>query len=366
MLKRRTFLVSGLLSSLAAAATPACGATAAGLAGRLSRYRRDGKAAPGIVAGVLDTSQRRIVTAGTAGTAGAGRALNGDTVFAIASLTKVFTALLLAEMASRGEVALDDPVNRYLPAKVRIPAQKGRELRLAHLAGYVSGLPGWPPNLTGLDPTKPFPAYPQADLYAALNDGPLKIPPGGRYEYSNFAFGLLAHVLARRGGKSFEEMLVTRICEPLGMKSTRITPDAAMRARLAPAHADAAKTVQPWLFPETLQGAGALYSTANDMLNFLEGATGRRNALSRAFASLLKVRHPTDKTDVEAASGWMISSTGGEDHAWKDGATVGYSSFAGFSLRSRDALVLLANGQCGSSFGVFGRHVLNVRFPAPA
>ena len=359
MLKRRTFLISGLMTC----AVPAQAATAAGLAGRLARYRSEGKAAPAIVAGVLDTSQRRIVTAGAAGE---GRILNGDTVFAIASLTKLFTALLLAEMAARGEVALDDPVNRYLPAKVRIPALRGRELRLVHLASYVSGLPGWPPNMTGLDPAKPFPAYSQADLYAALNSGPLKYQPGSRYEYSNFGFGLLAHVLARRGGKSFEEMLVTRICEPLGMKSTRIVPDAGMRARLAPAHADVAKTVQPWLFPDTLQGAGALYSTVNDMLNFLEGATGRRNALSRVFASLLKVRHPTDKADVEAASGWMVSRTLGEEHAWKDGATLGYSSFAGYSLRSRDALVLLANGQCGPSFGVFGRHVLNVRFPAPA
>ena len=274
------------------------------------------------------------------GSDGRGRALDGDTVFGIASLTKLFTALLLAEMASRGEVALEDPVNRYLPAGVRIAAQKGRELRLVHLASYVSGLPGWPPNMKGLDPAKPFPAYREADLYAALNGSPLKTPPGSRYEYSNFGFGLLAHVLARRGGKSFEEMLVTRICKPLGMNSTRLKPDAAMRARLAPAHADATKPVAPWIFPDALAGAGALYSTTNDMLNFLEGATGRRNALSSAFAMLLKVRHPTDKPDTDAACGWMVSSTGGEDHAWKDGATVGYSSFAGTSLRSRDALVL--------------------------
>src|SRR5688572_3239304 len=162
MLKRRTFLIS----SLAACAVPAQAATAAGLAGVLARYRAQGKAAPGIVAGVLDTSQRRILTAGTAGGASG---LNGDTVFCIGSLTKLFTALLLAEMATRGEVALEDPVNRYLPAGVRVAALKGRELRLVHLASYVSGLPGWPPNMKRLDPAKPLPAYREADLYAALN-----------------------------------------------------------------------------------------------------------------------------------------------------------------------------------------------------
>ncbi len=165
-----------------------------------------------------------------------------------------------------------------------LPAQKGRELRLVHLASYVSGLPGWPPNMKGLDPAKPFPGYSQSDLYAALNKSPLKTPPGSRYEYSNFGFGLLAHVLARRGGKSFEEMLVTRICKPLGMNSTRLKPD---RRDARPAGACACrcgKPIAPWVFPDTLAGAGALYSTANDMLNFLEGATGRRNALSSSLS----------------------------------------------------------------------------------
>ena len=93
----------------------------------------------GVVVGLLDeTGRRTIVTAGSAGE-GRTRPLDGETVFEIGSISKVFTPALLAEMAERGEVSLDDPVAKYLPATVTVPSRGERQITLADLAtaGYI-------------------------------------------------------------------------------------------------------------------------------------------------------------------------------------------------------------------------------------
>ena len=349
MLTRRTMLASAIL----AAAPPAWAATLA-RSGLLNNYA----AAPGLVAVSLEGTSREMIFHGT----GAG-ALNGDTVFAIASLSKIFTALLLADMVARGEVAMDDPVGQYLPQGVMIAPLGGKVLRLVDLVTYTPGLPGWPQNLKGLDIAKPFPAYPDADLYAALKQAPLKYPPGTHYEYSNFGFGLLGHVLARRGAKSLDEMFLSRICMPLGMTSTRIALTQEMRARLVPGHGDKLQQVAAWEMPETFAGAGGLFSTANDLTIFLEAATNRRTtALNRAFSALTQLRRATDKPDTLAAGGWFVSTANGDELVWKDGATVGYSSFMGYSAQNRAGLILLANGQCGDTLTPLGKHLLNPAF----
>ncbi|HUJ30480.1 MAG TPA: serine hydrolase domain-containing protein, partial [Candidatus Acidoferrum sp.] len=90
----------------------------------------------GFVVGVIGPEGRRVVAYGHL-EKGDPRALNGDTVFEIGSATKVFTSLLLAEMVERGEVALDDPVSKYLPPDVKMPERNGRSITLIDLATHT-------------------------------------------------------------------------------------------------------------------------------------------------------------------------------------------------------------------------------------
>src|SRR5690606_9535931 len=94
----------------------------------------------GIVVGVIEPEGRRVVAYGSAG-AEADRPVDGDTLFEIGSVTKVFTALLLVDSVERGEVALDDPVEMYLPTGVDVPERGGRSITLRELAMHHSGLP---------------------------------------------------------------------------------------------------------------------------------------------------------------------------------------------------------------------------------
>ncbi len=195
--------------------------------------------------------------------------LDENTVFEIGSVTKVFTTLLLAEMILRGEVALDDPAQKYLPSTVQMPKWRGEEITLFHLATHTSSLPRLPRNVwkTMKNPSNPYANYQVSDMYEFLSGYKLKRPIGSRVKYSNLGMGLLGHILGLVAGKSYEELVSERILWPLGMNDTSIILRPEQQERLAPGHTLAGKATANWDLP-TLAGAGALRSTASDVLRF--------------------------------------------------------------------------------------------------
>ncbi|HEX7678961.1 MAG TPA: serine hydrolase domain-containing protein, partial [Thermoanaerobaculia bacterium] len=209
----------------------------------------------GIVVGVIDPSGRRTVAYGS--TKKGEGPVDANTVFEIGSITKVFTSLLLADAVQRGEVALTDPVSKYLPPNVKVPERGGKKITLVDLATHTSGLPRMPTNFHPRDPGNPYADFSVAQLYEFLSSVELTRDIGSKYEYSNLGGGLLGHALALRAGTDYETLVRTRILEPLGMKSTAITLSKAMKDRLAPGHNAELQPVANWDIP-TLAGAGAL------------------------------------------------------------------------------------------------------------
>ena len=287
------------------------------------------------------------------------RPLNGDTVFEMGSVTKVFTSLLLADMVQKGEVSLDDPVAKYLPATVKMPTRNGRVITLVDLATHTSGLPRLPTNLKPQDPANPYADYSVEQMYEFLSGYVLTRDIGSKYEYSNLGGGLLGHVLALKAGKSYEELVESRICGPLGMKSTAITLTPEMKARLAVGHDASMNSVANWDVP-TLAGAGALRSTANDMLTFVAANVGYvKSPLAAAMASMLAVRRPTGVPGLEIALGWHILTKDGQEIVWHNGGTGGYRTFIGYDKASRVGVVVLSNASTTAGVDDIGMHLLN-------
>jgi D-alanyl-D-alanine-carboxypeptidase/D-alanyl-D-alanine-endopeptidase len=362
MLRRRKVMLSGA-AIFASAPAWAMASSPDAIASSLAQIQPDQQAysVSGIVAGTMDGAGQRIVTQGVSGT---GRALDGDTVFEIASITKVFTSLLLADMVLRKEVDLDDLAAKYLPAHVHVPDFEGRGITLRDLVTYAPGLPGWPDNLPKLDMTKPFPEYSIDQMYAALEAYKLATAPGTVYRYSNFGFGLLGHVLSRAAGMRFEDLLVSRICTPLCMESTRFTLTPSMQMRVAPGHNGQLQQVESWRTSSPFDGAGALYSTANDLLKFLAAASGREaSSLAPAFATLLEPNRRVKTPNMHVAAGWFVLAGHGDELVWKNGDKVGYTSFMGYSKKSGQGLVLLANSECAYMLTPVGWHILNPDIP---
>ncbi|WP_165251509.1 serine hydrolase [Paludisphaera soli] len=223
----------------------------------------------GLAIGLLAGGERVVLGCGETAR-GSGVVPDGSTVFEIGSITKVFTALLLAEAAGRGEVRLDQPVGELLPAGVRAPDYRGEPITLAQLAQHASSLPRLPSGFlrTVKDWTNPYRDYGAGELHASLNRTRLAFPPGSGVKYSNLGAGLLGYALASRAGVSYEGLLAERVLRPLGLSDTGIEPSDDQEARLAKGH-ERGRPTSNWDLG-SLAGAGALRSTVAEMLTFLE------------------------------------------------------------------------------------------------
>jgi serine-type D-Ala-D-Ala carboxypeptidase/endopeptidase len=318
----------------------------------------------GIAVGVIEPAGRRVITYGSL-EKGDQRPLTGDTVFEIGSITKVFTSLLLAEMVQRGEVALTDPAAKYLPATVKMPERGGRSITLEDLSTHTSGLPRLPSNLDPKDPANPYADYSVDQLYRFLSTYTLPRDIGSKYEYSNLGGGLLGHVLARRAGTGYEALVRTRILEPLHMSSTTITLSPEMQQRMAVGYNAALEPVPNWDLP-TLAGAGALRSTANDMLTFLAAELGyTQTALAPAMAAMLAVRRPAGTPGLDVGLGWHIltGKSDGREIVCHDGGTGGFRSFLAFDRKQRAGVVVLSNAQTAAGVDDLGLHLLDAQVP---
>lgn len=317
----------------------------------------------GIVVGVIEPQGRRLVAYGSL-EKGDPRPLNGDTIFEIGSATKVFTSLLLADMVQRGEVALTDPVAKYLPAEVKVPERSGRAITLVDLSTHTSGLPRLPTNLHPKDPANPYADYTVEQLYQFLSTYQLTRDIGSQFEYSNLGGGLLGLALARRAGMDYEALVHSRITAPLGMTSTAITLSPEIKARLAVGHDAQLKPVPNWDIP-TLAGAGALRSSANDLLTFLAANLGSmKSPLAPAMSSMLAVRRPTGAPGLgEIGLGWLVTKPSEVEIVWHNGGTGGYRSFIGFDKKAGVAVVVLSNTFTATGVDDIGMHLLDSHVP---
>lgn len=296
----------------------------------------------GIVVGVIDAHGRRIVTYGSYDK-GDPRQLDGDTLFEIGSITKVFTSLLLSDMVGRGEVALDDPISKFLPPGVTAPQRNGREITLADLATHTSGLPRMPTNFAPADAENPYADYTVDRLWSFLSGYQLTRDVGASYEYSNVGVALLGQLLARREGVDYETLLNRRIIGPLGLRSTMFALPRQMKVRLATGHtADLAPTVD-WDL-NAFAPAGGLKSSANDLLTLLGEELGFESTpLAPAMKAQLAVRRPIIASRGQTALAWQILSTSRGEVVWHNGETGGYRTFIGFDPKAKVGVVVLTN-----------------------
>lgn len=291
------------------------------------------------------------------------QAVDENTLFEIGSITKVFTALSLVRLQEQGKLKLSDKLQSLLP-DVLVPKGSNREITLEDLASQVSGLPRLPDNLKPADINNPYADYSQGQLWSFLTAYKLPRPVGSEYEYSNLGVGLLGDALSYKTGQSYEKLVQSLVIQPLKLKDTGINLSPEQFKRFATGHAGQL-AVPHWDFM-ALAGAGALRSSAADMVSFVSQAMAAQpSALSSSFQESFKVRHETGAPNLSIALGWHILGKDQQKQVYfHDGGTGGFLSFVGFNPASKQGVVALANS---STFPVndLALHLLNPEHPLP-
>ncbi len=302
----------------------------------------------GAVVGILDSADVQPVILGT----GSLRAANGpapdaDTTFEIGSITKTFTALALAQAVVTGRLSLHTPVRDILPAGTAVPSREGVEITVEHLARHTSGLPRSPQRLglraiwaVGVRGEDPYAPISTPVLLEQLSRTRLRRTPGkGGIRYSNFGAAVLGVALTRVYGKaSYHEMIEDVVLHPFGLTATT-----AEGATGAEGHAFRRRPAPNWHL-DGLAGAGALRSTARDLLSYLRAQLQPdRTPLAEAVRLTHVLLKPTARMTV--GLGWIRTPSRAGPVFWHNGGTGGFRSFAGFLPDHGCAAVVLVNDQ---------------------
>ena len=288
-----------------------------------------------------------------------GAQFDASSAFEIGSITKTFTAALLADMIGRGEVAPGDPIERYLPPGATAPTYSGRHITLADLATQSSGLPRMPTNFAPRNAADPYADYDTSLMYAFLSSYTLPRAPGSTFEYSNYGFGLLGELLARRLNMSYAEAIRTRILLPLGMTHTVLATVGAPAQTVGGHNADG-DPVPNWT-QGAFEGAGAVVTTAGDMLLYakanLPGAPGELPEAMR------DARTPKSNAPGGPPIGyaWLTNPDG---VVWHNGGTAGFRSFLGLDEARNRAIFIVANADL-NAVDALGFHALDPAVPLP-
>ena len=281
-----------------------------------------------------------------------GSGITPDSLFEIGSITKTVNALALAVLAEAGTVRLTTPLHELLPRDVFVPNRDGTEITLEHLARHTSGLPRSPFSLwhdlkvVEFQRGNPY-AMDEAAVLAALTGVRLRNRPGtGHGRYSNLGAGLLGIALRRAAGANdFQSLVSDAVLGPLGMTDTVVTPGGDQTARWVQGHGSRRRPVDGW-YLEGMAGAGALRSSAYDMLRYLRAQLEPGSTpLAAAIARTRVLTEPNRRYTI--GLGWIRTRIPAGDLWWHNGGTGGFRSFAGFCPQRQRGAVVLVNDRRG-------------------
>ncbi len=292
-----------------------------------------------VVVGISVNGKTEVYGFGRGTTASPSVAPDGDALFEIGSITKVYTAMLLADTIEHGAATLDAPLSDFLPPGVTAPTKDGKVITLGQLLTHTSGLPRLPASVQ-VDSPNPYATYTEELMYKDLSATQLTRAPGESEEYSNFGAGLLGFVVGKKLGHGYADELTSRVIKPLGLTATTLAPTAEQRTRLVMGANDDLQPAPGWTFA-ALSPAGGLVSSANDQLRMLTAQLAAVGKDPSVVSKLLRRSQTVvlDSGETKTAYGWMVDRSG---RYWHNGGTGGYHSFVGFDPKKNIAVVVLA------------------------
>jgi CubicO group peptidase (beta-lactamase class C family) len=267
----------------------------------------------------------------------------GDMMYEIGSITKVYTASLLAKMIAEKKVDFNHSIDQYIPSLSNNTTLKEHPVTLRHLTTHTSGLPSIPFNfmlqvLFSKNKKKnPYKFFTNDDIVHFLENYTFR-PERGKFKYSNLGVGLLGYVLSKGYDLDYENVIQNEICKPMNLVNTSIHLTPNQKLNLIPGHNSKGKPVPNWDF-NSLEGAGALRSTVKDQMKFLEYHLGMKEDLNHFLSQTHEVQF--EEKGISIGMNWIIEKE--KNVIWHNGGTGGYSSFMGFNKEEKTGVIVLSN-----------------------
>ena len=258
-----------------------------------------------------------------------------NTKFRLGSVTKQFTAASILLLEERGKLSVNDPVKKYMPDA---PAAWDK-ITIFHVLTHTAGIPNFT-NFPEFPKLEPFPTT-AAQLVALFRDKPLEFEPGEKWNYSNSGYVLLTWLIEKISGGSYEAFVRENIFTPLGMKDSGYDSNSAVIPHRASGYVLVPGKNQfenaGFVHMSTPQGAGALYSTTEDLLKWEQGLFGGKVLKA---ASLEKMTTPFKQN---YAFGLQVNTVAGRkviDHA---GGIQGFNTQLTYYPDDKLTVVVLSN-----------------------
>ena len=262
---------------------------------------------------------------------------NAQTAYAIGSITKPFTHLLLAERVAAGQMNYGTTLDELLGDRIEFANPAVGSITLEQLATHTSGLPRLPFNMQPSNSQDPYADYDAEAMKRGLEQTRDKQPLGTAYAYSNFGAGALGWLLGEQSGTGYGAALRAEVLAPLGLDATGLVPgNNAAQAFLN------GQAVPSWTF-DAMAGAGALWSTTGDLMRLAEVLLGEReNPLEHALSG--DFEPVADAGDFRVTRVWHVAATPEGPLYWHNGGTAGHRSFFAVRPATEEALAILAAG----------------------
>lgn len=261
--------------------------------------------------------------------------VDSNTLFAIGSVSKVYTAFAVMTLVQQGKINLDDSVLKYIPSA---PAQ-WKTVTIRQLLSHTSGIP-----------QHQGPHLPWQKTWQQLAQEPMQFTPGTSFKYNNFGFIVLGRVVEVASGEKLSNYLQETVFSPLAMSSTgfpkNLTPTGmAMGYHFINGQYIALPNKKPWI---QMWGSGGIVSTINDMAKWDMAMTAGDILNPQTYAMMwspvfLANGNPSGRNGLSWALGWQVSYINNKLVAQKDGAIRGYSSFIIRHIDDQISIILLTN-----------------------
>jgi CubicO group peptidase (beta-lactamase class C family) len=304
---------------------------------------------PGAVLGIWAGEQESVVAHGVLNAA-TGVPVTTGSLFQIGSITKAWTATMAMQLIDEGRLSPDTTVSQALPGVRLCRADVAAEVTIRHLLTHTSGIDGdiFTDTGRGADCVERY--------VSLLADATTAHPLGAAYSYCNSGFVLLGRIIEVIDGEDWDTCLRRRLVEPLGLSRTVTLPEQALLHRCALGHSKRPRDGEPvsvWGLPRSLGPAGAIITTAGDLLRFtrlhLDGGVAPSGVRLLSPASVGAMRQPRFEPPrfggrIDAIGlAWRLWDWDGHRVFGHDGSTVGQSAYLRIDPQARVAACLLTN-----------------------